>query len=212
MKWLIACLVIVSGLSGCRGSQTSYNTLAPFGASRVPPPSTNYFNASGPYYNRQSSPQTATPAAPGSTPAASPSAGGTSGQVMSNTSASNSEASWGSPVRQTVAGSTSPALSASSPASGIQAVSYQAVADGGSALRLKGMPVNDATTGGPVSEPARFVPAGATVELAQLPPAAPGAAASPASATVMASAQASDQSVPVSAALPQSTLNWKSRP
>jgi hypothetical protein len=211
MKWLVTCLVIVCGLSGCRGSQTSFNTLAPFGSSRVPPPSTNHFNASSPYYNRNAAPQTATPTGPGSMPAASQSGGETSGQVMSNTSASNSAATWVSPLRQAVAEGIRPALDASTQSSGIQAVSYQDIASSGSSLRLKGMRVNDATNSGAISEPARFVPAGATVEIAQLPPAPAGSTTAPASTTVVASAQASDQAVPVSAAS-QSTLNWKSRP
>ena len=211
MKRLVTCLVIVCGLSGCRGSQTSFNTLAPFGSSRVPPPSTNHFNASSPYYNRNATPQTATPAAPGSTPPASQSGGGTSGQVLSNTSASNSAATWVSPVRQAITESIRPALDASSQSSGIQAVSYQDIASNESSLRLKGMRVNDATHSNAISEPARFVPAGATVEIAQLPAAPTGSAPAPANTTVVASAQASDQAVPVSAAS-QSTLNWKSRP
>ena len=94
--------------------------------------------------------------------------------------------------------------SAASPAaSGVQPASYQAGTNAtkstslpappsGSALRLSGMPVNDATTSGAAAEPARFVPAGSPIEIAQLPPATPAPGTTPTSGTVVASAQASD--------------------
>jgi hypothetical protein len=73
------------------------------------------------------------------------------------------------------------------------------------------MPVNDATTSGGAAEPARFVPAGSPIEIAQLPPATPAPGSAPTSGTVVASAQASTQ--PAAASAPaQSTLEWKSRP
>jgi len=224
MKWLVACLITIVGLIGCRGSQTSVNTLAPFGSSRVPPPSTNYFNASGPYYNGAAPAQTATPTTPGSTtvPAASKPAGATGGQVVPNASAGKADGAWLPPGRIAAAGNATKASPASLAGAGVQSVSYQGVtkaatqasspaASNGSTLRLGGMPINDATNGSAALEPARFVPAGAPIEIAQLPPAAPALAAASSGATVVASAQASDQPVPISAS-PQTTLNWKSRP
>jgi hypothetical protein len=221
MKWLIACVITI-GFIGCKGSQTSVNTLAPFGSSRVPPPSTNYFNASGPYYNRAAPPQTATPAMPGavSAPAAAQAPGATSGQIVPNASASSTGGAWLPPARMAVSGMTN-AAAVSPEASSVQAAAYQGAAEplkhasssaaDVSSLRLAGMPVNDATNSSAGPEPARFVPTGAPIEIGQLPPAAPALAGVPASATVMASAQASDQPAQVSSPS-QSTLNWKSRP
>ena len=75
------------------------------------------------------------------------------------------------------------------------------------------MPVNDASGAATGTEPAKFVPSGQTVELAQLPQtvAAPVSGTPVASGTVVASAQASDQVTPAAAST-QSTLQWKSRP
>ena len=220
MKWLVAGVITAVCLAGCKSSQTSFNTLAPFGASRVPPPSTNSLNASGPYYNRSATPQTATPTMPGSTtaPAATQGAGSASGRMTS--SASGTEGAWQPTAKTANAGGTTKTSATSSGASTVQPASYQAGTDStknasssassaGSSLRLNGMQVNDATTSGAGAEPARFVPAGSPVEIAQLPSLAPVTA--PTSGTVVASAQASDQPAPASASAP-STLQWKSRP
>lgn len=221
MKWLVACVLTAVSLTGCKSSQTSFNTLAPFGSARVPPPSTNHFNASGNYYNRSAPPQTATPAVPGSTtaPAAAQPAGSTSGKMTSST---NANGAW-QPSGKTASTAGTLKTSAAVPdASGVQPASYQAgmnatknasspATPSGSSLRLGGMPVNDATRSDLAQEPARFVPAGSPIEIAQLPPAAPALGTTPTNGTVVASAQASDQPAPASPSS-QSTLQWKSRP
>jgi hypothetical protein len=224
MKWLVACVITVVALAGCKSSQTPFNTLAPFGSARVPPPSTNHVNAPGNYYNGAAPPQTATPAVPGATPApaAAQPAAAASGKMSSNTNPTGTNVAW-QPSGKTasMAGTTNPSAAASL-VTGVQPVSYQADANGtknaasatpasGSALRLSGMPVNDATASSAAAEPARFVPAGSPIEIAQLPqpPTAPGT--TPPTGTVVASAQASDQPAPASASS-QSTLQWKSRP
>ena len=215
MKWLVAWILMIVGLCGCRSSQTSYNTLAPFGSSRVPPPSTNYFNASGNYYNRPATPQTATPAMPGSAPgpAASQPGGSTSGQIVPHASADSSGGNWLPPART---------AAASPMASDVRPVSHERAAEPAtngspsdasdeSTLRLRGMPITDVTTRGGGVEPARFVPASEPIEIAQLPAAPPGSSGAPAGATVVASSRSSDQQT-ANPPAPQSTLNWKSRP
>jgi hypothetical protein len=219
MKWLFAGVITAVVLTGCKSSQTSFNTLAPFGSARVPPPSTNHVNASGNYYNGAAPPQTATPVMPGTktAPAASPPGGATSGKMTSST---NTDGAWQPSGKTASAAGTTNTSAALPAASGVQPASYQAGTNpakstslpappSGSALRLSGMPVNDATTSGGAAEPARFVPAGAPIEIAQLPPATPAPGTTPTSGTVVASAQASDQPAPASS---QSTLQWKSRP
>jgi hypothetical protein len=224
MKCLVACVITAVALTGCKSSQTSFNTLAPFGSARVPPPSTNAVNASGNYYNGAAPPQTATPVMPGAktAPAASQPGGATSGKMTSSTNANGTDGAWQPPAKTANAAGTTNTSAAPPAASGVQPASYQAGTNAtkstslpappsGSSLRLSGMPVNDATASGAAPEPARFVPAGAPTEIAQLPPAAPALGAAPTSGTVVASAQASTQ--PAAASAPtQSTLEWKSRP
>ena len=221
MKWLVACVITVVALAGCKSSQTPFNTLAPFGSARVPPPSTNHVTAPGNYYNGAAPPQTATPTVPGATPApaaAQPGAAA-SGKMTSNT---NTDGVWQPSGKTASTAGTTNISPAPSAVSGVQPVSYQAGTNAtknassstlasGSALRLSGMPVNDATTSGAAAEPARFVPAGSPIEIAQLPQAAPAPGTAPTTGTVVASAQASDQPAPASASS-QSTLQWKSRP
>jgi hypothetical protein len=212
MKCLVACFITAVALTGCKSSQTSFNTLAPFGSARVPPPSTNAVNASGNYYNGAAPPQTATPAMPGAktAPAASQPGGATSGKMTSSTNNNGTVGVWQPSANTASAAGTA---NASTAAAGVQPASFQAgtnAANNASSLRLSGMPVNDATTSG-AAEPARFVPTGAPIEIAQLPPAPSTPVSTPASGTVVASAQASTQ--PVAASAPtQSTLEWKSRP
>jgi hypothetical protein len=224
MKWLVACVITAVALAGCKSSQTPFNTLAPFGSARVPPPSTNHVNAPGNYYNGATPPQTATPAVPGATPApaAAQPAAAASGKMTSNTNAAGTDGVWQPSGKTAGTAGTANASTAPTAVSGVQPVSYQAATDvtknaastppaSGSALRLSGMPVNDATTGGAAAEPARFVPAGSPIEIAQLPPPSSAPGTAPATGTVVASAQASDQPAPAPGAS-QSTLQWKSRP
>ncbi len=222
MKWLPAVLITVVGLCGCKSSQTPFNTLAPFGASRVPPPSTSV-GATGPYYNRTATPQTAAPAQSNATTA--PATGPTSRQGTSTFNSSGSSGSWKLAPQTASTGSTAQPPVASSETSAVRPASYAAGADSTTAaaatasasgqLRLSGMPVNDATSGTAESEPAKFVPSGSAIEISQLPKPiaapAPATAVPVAAGTVVASAQASDRAAPT-AVESASTLQWKSRP
>lgn len=222
MKWLAAVMIAAVGLCGCKSSHAPFNTLAPFGSSRVPPPSTAV-GATGAYYNR-----TATPTQPGSTPApaAAPAAGSATGQKASTFNPSSSSASW--QVTPKAAGASSPANTpaASSPPSAVSPASYVAATNptakaaspataASGQLRLSGMPVNDATSSATGNEPAKFVPSGSAVEISQLPKPigtpAPATITPATSGTVVASAQASEQAAPA-ASPAASTLQWKSRP
>ncbi len=216
MKWLVISAITILGMAGCRGSQTSCNTLAPFGASRISPPSTSHFGAAGGYYNRGAPVQTASPVAPGAAPAASP-AGTIGAQALPPNASADAGGSWAPSAKAPgVDGALKPSL-ASLGSSAVQQASYQTAPAAnpvstsslsGSSLRLAGMPVNDATTGGSGQEPARFVPVGTPIEIAQLPPATTTAAAdAPVSASVPGS-----NAVNATAASSQTTLNWKSRP
>ena len=224
MKWLVTCVITAVALASCKSSQTSFNTLAPFGSARVPPPSTNSVNASGNYYNGAAPPQTATPAMPGAktVPAAAQPGAATSGKMTSSTNGNGTSGAWQSSAKMANAAGTTHASAAPPAASGVQPASYQAGTNAagsialptppsGSSLRLSGMPVNDATTNGASAAPARFVPAGSPIEITPLTQAAPAPGTTPTSGTVVASAQASTQ--PATASAPtQSTLEWKSRP
>jgi hypothetical protein len=227
MKWLTAVVIAAVGLCGCKSSQTPFNTLAPFGASRVPPPSTTV-GATGAYYNRTATPQTATPAPPNSAPApaTAPAAGSATGQKASSFNPGSSSASWQVTPKTASASSAAQTPSASSPASAVSPASYtagtnsttkaaSATTPASGQLRLSGMPVNDATNSATGSEPAKFVPSGSAVEISQLPKPigtpAPATITPATSGTVVASAQASEQAAPAPSSA-ASTLQWKSRP
>ena len=64
MKWLVACVITTVALAGCKSSQTPFNTLAPFGSARVPPPSTNHVTAPGNYYKALRLPRQPRPPCP----------------------------------------------------------------------------------------------------------------------------------------------------
>ncbi|NLF68925.1 MAG: hypothetical protein GX575_07700 [Candidatus Anammoximicrobium sp.] len=215
MKWLAAVLIAVVGLCGCKSSQTPFNTLAPFGASRVPPPSTTV-GATGAYYNRTATPPAATPAQPNA--ASNPAAGAATGQKASSLNSSGASEAWQLSPKTAGTGTSSPSPVASSQASAVRPASYAAgtaAASASGSLRLSGMPVNDATSSPAGSEPARFVASGSAVEISELPKAlatpAPVTANSTAGGVVVASAQASDQPAPA-ASPAASTLQWRSRP
>lgn len=223
MKWLPAVLITAASLCGCKSSQAPFNTLAPFGASRVPPPATSV-GATGAYYNRTATPPATTPAPSRSSPA--PAAGATGGQNTSTFNSSGSTESWKTAPKTAGADASAQTPAAASQTTAVVPASYAAGTDSANKaapataaasgqLRLSGMPVNDATSSAAASEPAKFVPAGSAVEISQLPKPiatpAPVAAVPVAAGTVVASAQASDQAAPA-AASSASTLQWKSRP
>ena len=62
MKRFVASLLIILGLAGCQTTpKPSWDVLAPFGSSRVPPPGTTSYTAKGAYYN-PNAPATTAPA------------------------------------------------------------------------------------------------------------------------------------------------------
>ncbi len=217
MKWIIPWIITAVAVTGCKSSQTSFNTLAPFGSARVPPPPTNQFNASGNYYNRTAPPMTATPTVPGlpAPPASTqPAAATATGNTTSAPKAAATESAWQSSAKSAAVATAAPAAPTVQPASfqtaaGAPKDASAAPAASGSTLRLSGMPVNDATAAGAQAAPAPFVPTGSPIEISQLPKSPATSTPTPATGTVVASAQASDQAVPASS---QSTLQWKSRP
>jgi hypothetical protein len=218
MKWYAAFLLPACSLAGCHAPTPSFNVLAPYGPSRVAPPSTNAQRAGGAYYNQ---PAPAVGAAPGANNASPRTVSQPTLKRSETTSPyMSAEGAW-----KPVGTGTAPAFqgtAATSSQNALQQVSYtgpestvaaeQSAGDSsleessqqtsGSTLRLGGMPINDAT---PLVEPAKFrAPAGA----APIPqPSTPG---STNGGIVVASAKSSDSAAPVEAA-PKTTLQWTSR-
>lgn len=218
MKWLVPSLVIVLCLAGCHAPKPSFNILAPYGPSRVPPPSTSGQAPSGTYYNRAAPSGTTTPLVPSTT--RSP---GTSQKTRTRTSTNSSQFasadSW-KPLRTKSTADPAPVFKGTAGQKAedqVLPVSYngagkteEATANGESTLRLNGMRITDATSGESLPEPARFVPPMGAIEISQLPP-APNS--SSASGTVVSSAKASDRIKPKAgdASTNKTTLTWRSR-
>jgi hypothetical protein len=219
MNRLTVCLVVIGCLSGCHGgSRSSYNVLAPYGSSRVPPPATGGQHAASGYYDR-TAPANAT--APTIQPNAANQPGVT--QTLPNQQSAAASLAAGSAWKPANTATSTAAQSA--PATGrvdsqVQRASFisdaeaepEGVDDSSSQkLKLNGMPVNDATQLTIPSEPARFAPPPGT-PLTPLPQTA-GAS----SGTVVSSAKASDNLAPPSLKATttlsgaNSTLNWRSR-
>lgn len=220
MKWLVASLVTVLCLAGCHAPKPSFNVLAPYGPSRVPPPSTSGQAPSGPYYNGTNLPTTTVPANPNSSGLPS-----TSQKTRTNTSSHNSHLaaadSW-KPVRTKSTADPAPVFPGTAgltEKNQVLPVSYKGSdkteeaglsAQGKATLRWNGTPVTDLTTGASLPEPARFVPPTDAIEISQLPPASNS---STASGTVVSSSKASDHIQPNvgDASANKTTLTWRSR-
>jgi hypothetical protein len=232
MKWLTASLVTVLCLAGCHAPKPSFNVLAPYGPTRVPPPSTSGQAPNSTYYNGTTPPTTNVPVVPRNSGMRN-----TSQKKWANTPSHNlnlaSQDSW-RPVRTKSTADPAPVFKeAASQADENQVlpVSYsgtgkteeakmavaissssemRTAADGQSVLRLNGMPVTDATTGKSLPEPARFVPPKDIIEISQLPPASN--ASSP-DGTVVSSSKASDhiKSTAADTATSKTTLRWRAR-
>jgi hypothetical protein len=63
MKWLAASLIVLAFSAGCHAPKPSFNPLAAYGSSRVPPPATNSTARNAPYYNQPGGPAGSAPAA-----------------------------------------------------------------------------------------------------------------------------------------------------
>jgi hypothetical protein len=232
MRWLALPLLAVVALAGCRAPTPSFNLLAPYGSSRVAPPSTSAPSTGGTYYNR-TAPATGTGTAPNNQQAPAGTIRSTS-QTNPGASFLTTDNLW-RPVRTRTANQPAGVFKGASNESTtgpVQAASYvapaasqtkaaqpTAPATGATAsrttsLQLNGMPVNDATrTAARTAEPARFQPAAGARDIAQSSPITAPSTAASGSGLVVSSAAASDNAKSESDASSQatSTLRWRSR-
>ena len=193
MKRVAVFAILLGCILGCRGSQSSYNLLAPYGSCRVPPPSTGNHTAPAGYYTPTTPPTVNMPAVQGT-----PTLGAPSAQVSPNGSTQVASGTW------------QPA-GATAPDPGVQQATFSAPVISGadsSALKLNGMHVNDATQPVSPAEPARFAPPG---QMTQLPQSTPASGTSTANGTVVSSAKASDTISPgmSNTTSSDSTLQWR---
>jgi hypothetical protein len=214
MKWLAASLVVLACSAGCHAPKPSFNVLAPYGSSRVPPPSTNSTARNAPYYSQPGgAPAGAAPA--GTT---NPTGGQPAGATVAPASPSltSSAEAWRSVAMRSANGE-NPA------AGGVELASFNSPASSGgqtsnpssgTQLRLDGMPVNDASSNASTSTaPGLFVPDAGSNPIAGLPAPPPAVPAG----TVVATAQASEQQQTTQRTASSSgtdgkpTLQWKTR-
>lgn len=178
--WMLALLGL---LAGCRAPMPTLDTLTPYDASRVPPPSTGSYGApaqgSKPYYPDGGE------IPPGPLPGVSVGVRPTSGTSEITPQGSSNGASklkWQSAGDGATGTTGSPAAADSPPSNSHGAREMQSgtgaapasreapirVVDGSDVPReppqLRGMPVNDAS-----AEPGRFEPQGRLLEISQLP-------------------------------------------
>ena len=154
-----ALLIATALLAGCRAPMPSFNVLAPYGPTRVPPPATGSYGSSGKYNQPPSQPPAANGFPQGAlSPTGSGVIGGGPG-TWRPANGSLTSAAQSNPLRL---------------ASAEQRVVTQGT-DSASELRsrLGGMHVNDATRSG---EPALFQPPSQMIEMSTLPPPAHSAA------------------------------------
>ena len=212
MKWHAAVAVIVVCLAGCHAPTPSFDLLAPYGSSRVPPPSTGSHGTDGAYYNRAAPPATSVPGVTsGSTNPA------TSRKMQCSVSGRGnllaSDDSW-KPIRANAAPDPAPVFrgATNDTASRILPVSYNGTAKGGTVLPLNGMPVTDATGRASSSEPARFRAPGDAIDISKLPRTT-GSPGQDAIGTVVSAAKSSDRIQPASneSSISKTTLKWRSR-
>lgn len=212
MKWHAAVAVIVVCLAGCHAPTPSFDLLAPYGSSRVPPPSTGSHGTGGAYYNRTTPPATSVPGV--NSGSANPA---TSRKMQCNVSGSGhllaSDDSW-KPIRTNATPDPAPVFrgATNDTANRILPVSYSGTAKGGTVLPLNGMPVTDATGRASSSEPARFRAPGDAIDISKLRRAT-GSPGQDATGTVVSSARSSDriQSASGESSTSKTTLKWGSR-
>ncbi len=185
MKWLAASLIVLACSAGCHAPKPSFNVLAPYGSSRVPPPATNSTARHQPYYSQPSG-------VPAGSPPAQPKA--TSGESGTTplTSSSDPSLTTSSDVWRSMAvrGAGSQNSSEGSASTGVQLASFE-----------------ESTSGSSGTAPELFVPDAGSSPIGSLPP-PPGASSGN---TVVASAKASDSPQPAANTGLQGkpTLQWK---
>lgn len=188
MKWLAASLIVLACSAGCHAPRPSFNVLAPYGSSRVPPPATNSTARNQPYYQQPSGvPAGSAPAQPKPTSNGSDTTPLTSSSDSSLTSSSDiwrSTAARGGGSQESENGSTS---------TGVQLASYEQS--------------SESSSGSSETAPELFVPDAGSSPIRSLPP-PPGASSGN---TVVANAKASDAAPQPARTGSQGkpTLQWK---
>lgn len=212
MKRFTTCLILVTCLAGCKNTMPtpSFNLLAPYGSSRVAPPSTNSVGANNSYYNKTATPTVTVPTIrkdPNASRASTGSADSTA------TLASGSWKRMGdplpsdtSPVGTGVAGTGGSQVSQASFNSPTKADPADDPSSTSALLQLTGMPLNDASN---LPEPPRFQPAAGAMPLANSNSrtVAPNVGVSTAQASDNIVSRGQDSSSPSTT----STLTWKDR-
>ncbi len=207
-----ALLALLALLAGCRAPTPSMNVFAPYGSATVPPPPTGTLGNGAGYYSSPTTPPNA-PATPPAT--ALPPAGAGYGAIPSTASGTATLASaMGEPTPATRAygvaqASYQPGSTSGTGLSGIAAPGTSGAVDSAdespSTLRIKGMPVNDATV---PAEPQAGSASANPTDLATLP----AANASSPSLLRIISSRSSTGTVPANASpTPPSTGNWQTR-
>jgi len=209
-------LVLVAAL-GCRAPMPAFNPLAPYGSTRVPPPATGNVNQPNSYYSPTGQPASGQPTLttpPRTGYPANPPGNGWSAQPSPPTTTTASASQTTLPSASVVPAPASGVALASYPAavvpppekpSSSAPVTMNSTSSDAAALRLRGMPVNDATR----QEPQPFLPSGQVIDITELPDPPPpirlpgGGAANPAGTT---------SSVPADAPPAVVGSTWQTRP
>ncbi len=192
---LISCALL---LVGCRAPTPSMNVFAPYGSATVPPPGTGAIGGSGNYYAPPTPPANvpgqAVPSQPGvSPPVATPGYGAVTSPAATDAS------------QLAMSGEPTPAVRPST----VAQASYQpgSTAAPSSTLRIKSMPVSDATA---TAEPQQFTPESAPINIADLPPA--GANQVPSLLRILNSRSSTNEPTPATTTPPTpSTGTWTTR-
>jgi len=217
MKWLAASLVVLACSAGCHAPKPSFNVLAPYGSSRVPPPSTNSTARNTPYYSQPNG------APAGSAPAGTtnPTGGQPAGSTLAppNPSLTSTADAWKSVAMRSASGE-------NAATGGVALASFNTPASsggqttnssGGTQLRLGGMPVNDASlVTSSATPPGMFVPDAGSNPIGGLPAPPTAVPAGTVVATAQASEQQQQQTTPRTASSSSGTdgkptLQWKTR-
>lgn len=234
MKRFVASLLIILGLAGCQTTpKPSWDVLAPFGSSRVPPPGTTSYTAKGAYYNPNApattapagaapttglpaTPNTATPGiSPQRPQAALPQDRNLASDGTWRTPNSTASASVGQPLPRSPTSGQSTVVPAAFNVDLTAATVTQTPVGTGvlpatgqiaskPGLKLNGMSITDATQPALAAEPAKFQPAPGATEISQLPRSVTTTAPNAVSKEVSSSAQASDQAKTSAPAAPAS--------
>lgn len=199
-RMAVSMLMLLMGV-GCRAPMPTFNPLAPYGSTRVPPPSTGSLQAPTSYYNPSSQPASGTVSPP--TLTAPPRTGFQASPPTGNASGA---AATSSPNQSVTLASHEMPVATAAVVQPSGSVSTSGASSNANTLRLRGMPVNDATR---PQEPAPFVPSGQMLDISQLPdpPTTIRLPQGGSSAPMSGGATSSTSGLPASA-----TAAWQTRP